>query len=154
MSSARDQMQLPLSKENDSSEDAGRRTVTSKENTQQENPPKIRKWKSHFHAQFWIIISALLSCRSSWQRKPNKWLRSDSETNAKLREWRKVSFTMINEINFWTFFLCFSMLIQLINSARKKKYETNFNLNVWWMCSWAAQKVFMAFKRAHSICLR
>lgn len=36
-------MQLPLSKENDSSEDAGRRNVTAKDNTQQASPPKIRK---------------------------------------------------------------------------------------------------------------
>lgn len=38
VSSARDQMQLPLSIENDSSGDTGRKT-----NTQQEVPPKIRK---------------------------------------------------------------------------------------------------------------
>lgn len=44
VSSTRDQMQLPLTKENDSSEDAGRRNVTSKENTQQESPPKIREF--------------------------------------------------------------------------------------------------------------
>ena len=43
MSSAREQMQLPLTKEKDSSEDSRRKTATS---TQQESPPKIRESKS------------------------------------------------------------------------------------------------------------
>lgn len=41
VTSARDQMQLPLSKENDSSEDSSRRNVL---NTQPESPPKTRKF--------------------------------------------------------------------------------------------------------------
>ncbi|CRK95834.1 CLUMA_CG009280, isoform C [Clunio marinus] len=43
VSSARDQMQLPLTNDNDSSEDKSRLNVTSKEqNTPQESPPKIQ----------------------------------------------------------------------------------------------------------------